>query len=280
MDAKAEAFIHPTAVVEPGARLGAGVRIGPFCHVSSDAVLRDNVQLVSHVSVMNATTIGAGTIVYPQAVLGAPPQNAKHKGGRTTLVIGRNCTIREAVTMHVGTDTSRGETLVGDNGNFLAYTHIAHDCVVGSNVTFANGATLGGHCEIGDNVNIGGLSAVHQFVRIGHHAFLGGCSALVGDLIPYGIAAGNRAKLRGLNIIGMKRSGVPRADIHALRRAYRLIFDPARPLSENVKLAADQFAGARAAEEVIDFIAERGKRSYCVPPVGGTGDDAADDEGD
>jgi UDP-N-acetylglucosamine acyltransferase len=278
MDVKAEAFIHPSAVVEAGARLGSGVHIGPFCHVSGEAMLDDNVELISHVSVMSATTVGAGTIVSPQAVLGGAPQNAKHKGGRTTLVIGRNCTIREAVTMHAGTDTSRGETKVGDNGNFLAYSHVAHDCIVGNNCTFANGATLGGHCEVGDNVTIGGLAAVHQFVRIGHHAFLGGCSALVGDLIPYGMAMGNRAKLRGLNIIGMKRSGLPRADIHALRGAYRLIFDRARPVSENLQLAAEQFAGSRAVEEVIGFISERGKRHYCVPPLGGTGDDDAGDD--
>ncbi|TIV49862.1 MAG: acyl-ACP--UDP-N-acetylglucosamine O-acyltransferase, partial [Mesorhizobium sp.] len=214
---KVETSIHPSSVVEEGARLGKGVRIGPFCHISADSIIGDRVELVSHVSVMGATTIGAGTKVYPMATLGAPPQNTKHKGGRTTLVVGENCTIREGVTMHVGTDSSRGETSVGDNGNFLAYAHIAHDCVVGKNATFANGATLGGHCEIGDNVYIGGLTAVHQFVRIGDNAFIGGCSAVVGDIIPYAIAAGNRAKLRGLNIIGLKRSGLPRSEIYLLR---------------------------------------------------------------
>ena len=162
------------------------------------------------------------------AVLGGPPQNTKHKGGRTTLAIGQNCTIREGVTMHLGTDVSRGETTVGDNGNFLAYVHIAHDCVVGNNVTLANGATLGGHCEVGDYVYIGGLSAVHQFVRVGHNAFLGGCSASVGDVIPYAMAVGNRAKLRGLNVVGMKRSGIPRAEIQALRARLQ---DDLRPLA-------------------------------------------------
>ena len=182
---------------------------------------------------MGATTIGAGSRIYPQAALGGPPQNAKHKGGRTTLVIGANCTIREGVTMHVGTDTSRGETIVGDNGNFLAYTHIAHDCIVGNNATFANGATLAGHCEIGDNVIIGGLTAIHQFVRIGDNAFLAGCSAIPGDVIPFGIARGNRAKLRGLNVIGMKRSGLPRAEIHAARRPIATCSTVARPIAEN-----------------------------------------------
>lgn len=270
--------IHPSSVVEPGASLGAGVRVGPFCHVGADAVLGDGVELVSHVAVLGATTIGAGTKVYPMAILGGPPQNMRHKGGRTTLTIGANCIIREGVTMHVGTDTSRGATEVGANGNFLAYAHIAHDCVVGNNVTFANGATLGGHCEIGDNVNIGGLTAVHQFVRVGDNAFLGGCSAVVGDVIPYAIATGNRAKLRGLNIIGLKRSGLPRAEIHLLRRAYRAIFDRSRTVAENVELAQAEFTGSAAAMKIIDFIANRGKRHYTVPPLKGGGDDDADDD--
>lgn len=275
---KIETAIHPSSVVEPGAQLGAGVRIGPFCHVSADAVLGDGVELASHVAVRGATTIGAGTKVYPMATLGAPPQNMRHKGGRTTLTIGANCTIREGVTMHLGTDTSRGATEVGDNGNFLAYAHIAHDCIVGRNVTFANGATLGGHCEIGDNVNIGGLTAVHQFVRVGDNAFLGGCSAIVGDVIPYAIAVGNRAKLRGLNIIGLRRSGLPRAEIHLLRQAYRAIFDRSHTVAENVELARVEFSGSAAAMKIIDFISNRGKRQYTVPPLKGGADDDADDE--
>jgi UDP-N-acetylglucosamine acyltransferase len=275
---KSETFIHPMAVVESGAKLGAGVRVGPFCHVSADAVLGDNVELISHIAVIGATTIGEGTKVFPQAVLGAVPQNAKHKGGRSTLVIGRNCTIREAVTMHAGTDTSRAETSIGDNGNFLAYVHVAHDCTVGTNATFANGATLAGHCEIGDYVNIGGLTAVHQFVRVGNNAFLGGCSAVSGDVIPYGIVAGNLAKLRGLNIIGLKRSGMSREDILALRKAYRMIFDRTRPLAENLIRAKAEFAGAPYAERIIGFMESRDKRNFCLPPVGGTSDDGADDD--
>jgi UDP-N-acetylglucosamine acyltransferase len=273
-----QTVIHPSSVIEPGAEIGAGVRIGPFCHVSADAVLGDNVELIGHVSILNATTIGAGTKVYPMSILGGPPQNAKHKGGRTTLTIGANCTIREGVTMHVGTDTSRGATDVGDNGNFLAYAHIAHDCIVGRNATFANGATLGGHCEVGDNVNIGGLTAVHQFVRVGDNAFLGGCSAIVGDVIPYAIAMGNRASLRGLNIIGLKRSGLPRAEIHLLRRAYRVIFDRSRTVAENVELARAEFSGSPTAMKIIDFISSRGKRHFAMPSLKGGADDDGDDE--
>jgi UDP-N-acetylglucosamine acyltransferase len=274
---QSQTVIHPSSVIEPGARIGSGARIGPFCHVSADAVIGDGVELVGHVSVLNATTIGEGTKVYPMATLGAPPQNNKHKGGRTTLVIGANCTIREGVTMHVGTDTSRGATVVGENGNFLAYAHIAHDCVVGRNATFANGATLGGHCEVGDNVNIGGLTAVHQFVRVGDNAFLAGCSAVVGDVIPYGIAVGNRAKLRGFNIIGLKRSGMPRAEIQEMRRAYRLIFDHNRTLAENVVKARAEFSGSPTVMKIIDFLTTRDKRYYTVPPLKGSDDDGDDE---
>ncbi|MER8374001.1 acyl-ACP--UDP-N-acetylglucosamine O-acyltransferase [Mesorhizobium sp. M1406] len=276
---KIKTSIHASSVVEEGAQIGQGVRIGPFCHVSADVVIGDGVELVSHVSVMGATSIGASTKVYPMATLGAPPQNTKHKGGRTTLVIGKNCTIREGVTMHLGTDSSRGETTVGDNGNFLAYAHIAHDCVVGNNATFANGATLGGHCEVGNNVYIGGLTAVHQFVRIGDNAFLGGCSAVVGDVIPFAIAVGNRASLRGLNIIGLKRSGLPRSEIHVLRKAYRMIFDRSRTVGENIEFAKAEFVSSPTAMKIIDFITSRGKRHYAVPSLkGGDGDDVDDED--
>ncbi|MER8803719.1 acyl-ACP--UDP-N-acetylglucosamine O-acyltransferase [Mesorhizobium sp. M0998] len=275
---KIQTVIHPSSVIEAGAQIGEGARIGPFCHVGPDAVIGDRVELVSHVSVIGATTIGASTKVYPMAILGGPPQNTKHKGGRTTLVIGENCTIREGVTMHVGTDSSRGETTIGDNGNFLAYAHIAHDCVVGKNATFANQATLGGHCEVGDNVYIGGLTAVHQFVRIGDNAFLGGCSAIVGDVIPYAIAVGNRASLRGLNIIGLKRAGLPRPEIHLLRKAYKTIFDRSRTVGENIEFAKAEFASSPTAMKIVDFIAGRGKRHYAVPSLKGSDGDDTDDE--
>ncbi|QPC87693.1 acyl-ACP--UDP-N-acetylglucosamine O-acyltransferase [Mesorhizobium sp. NBSH29] len=273
-----QAFIHPMAVVERGAELGAGVHIGPFCHVSAGAQLGDNVDLASHVAILGTTIIGAGTKVFPQAVLGAPPQNAKHTGGPSRLIIGANCTIREGATMHAGTDSSRAETRVGDNGNFLAYTHIAHDCIVGDNVTFANGATLGGHCEIGNFVNIGGLTAIHQFVRVGDRAFVGGFSGIVGDVIPYGIVSGSRAKLRGLNIVGMKRSGMSRPDIHALRAAYRVIFDRTRPLAENLEAAKTQFEADSIAWQIISFMNSKEKRQFTVPPVGGLADDGSDDD--
>jgi len=275
-----ETFIHPAAVIEAGAQLGAGVRVGPFCHISADAVIGDRVELKSHVAILGATTLGEGCIVFPQATLGAAPQNNKHKGGRTTLTVGKNCTIREGVTMHVGTDTSRGATTVGDNGLFLAYAHIAHDCVVGDNVTMANVATLGGHVEVGNNVTLGGLAAVHQMTRIGHHAFAGGGAIIDGDIIPFGMVMGNRARLRGLNVIGMRRSGLPRAEIFALRKAYKMIFDPTRSVAESIPLVEREFAASPIVRDVLDFIQARGKRHFTVPPLrNAVAEDAADDEG-
>ncbi|MFU0504585.1 acyl-ACP--UDP-N-acetylglucosamine O-acyltransferase [Pseudaminobacter sp. NGMCC 1.201702] len=275
---QSQAFIHPSSVVEEGANIAASAHIGPFCHIGKDAVIEEGVRLVGHVTIMSATTIGEGCTVYPQVVLGGPPQNLSHKGGRTTLTIGRNCTIREFVTMHTGSDNARGATIIGDNCTFLAYSHVAHDCTVGNNVTLTNGATLGGHCEIGDNVGIGGLSAVHQFVRVGHNAFLAGGSMIVGDVIPYAIAMGNRAKLRGLNVVGLRRSGMSKAEIMTLRRAYQTIFDRARPVSENVEIARVEFADSPAAMKIVDFISARGKRHYAVPPLKGAVDDDADDQ--
>lgn len=277
MSQKQEAIIHPSAVVESGAVIGKGSRIGPFCHVGPDVTIGEDVELVSHVAVMGATTIGDGCKVFPQAVLGALPQNLKHTGGRTTLTIGHNNVIRESVTMHIGSDTSRGATVVGDNGFFMAYSHIAHDCIVGNNVTMANGATLAGHCEIGDNVVIGGLTAVHQFARIGNNAFLSGCSAVPGDVIPFGLARGNLAKLRGLNVVGMRRSGMSKADIQMVRQAYRTIFDRSRTLVENLEIARRDFSGSAIAMSLVDFLSDRGKRYFVSPPLDGAADDGADD---
>lgn len=271
-----DATVHPSALVEKGAKLGSGVRIGPFCHVGADAVVGDGTELAAHVTIMGATTLGRNCTVYPNAVLGAPPQNTKHKGGRTTLVIGDDCTIREGVTMHTGTDTSRGETTVGDHGNFLAYAHVAHDCLVGRNVTMANLATLGGHCEVGDFVTIGGLSGVHQFSRIGHHAFIGGLSGVRGDVVPFGMASGQTATLRGLNVIGMKRTGMRREDVHAMRQAYRLIFDRTQPVGDNLERVAAEFKDRAPVMEIVDFIRNRGRRHLVVPALEGAGSEDAD----
>ena len=268
-----ETTIHPTAYVEPGATLGERVSIGPFCHVGPGVALGDDVQLVGHVSIVGVTTLGSGSIVHPHAALGGPPQDTKHKGGPTTLTIGSNSIIRESVTMHTGTDYGHGATKVGDNGFFLAYSHVAHDCTVGNNVTLTHGATLGGHSEIGDYVIIGGLPAVHQVVPIGRRAFVGGCSAVVGDVIPYGMAVGNRAKLRGFNVVGLKRSGMTRSELQALRDAYRVLFSRQRTIAENAETVRRDFADNAAVMEIVDFLTSRGKRHFAVPPLHDDDDD-------
>lgn len=262
------------AVVETGAELGAGVSIGPFCHVSADAILGDGTRLVSNVSILGATTLGSGCEVHPMAVLGSPPQNFKHKGGRTTLTIGRDCVIREGVTMHLGSDTDRGATTVGDNCYFMNHVHIGHDCHVGNRVIMASVATLGGHVEIGDRVNIGGLSAVHQFVRIGHDAFIGGMTAIVGDVIPYAMAAGNRARLRGLNVVGLRRSGRTSSELKRMREAYRAIFGAQGGFADNLARAAETYADFEPAMQIVDFLSVRGKRQFTLPDRGGADDDA------
>ena len=272
-------LIHQSAVVEKGAALGVRVEIGPFCHVGPQAVLGDGVRLASHVSVSGATTVGAGTQVQAFAALGGPPQDKKYKGGATTLVIGANCDIRESVTMHRGTEHGGGRTTVGDNGFFLAYSHVAHDCIVGNNVTLTHGATLGGHCEIGDGVIVGGLAAVHQFVRVGHHAFVAGMAAVVGDVIPYGMAVGNRAALRGFNIVGMKRSGMSRAELATMRAAYRMLFAPGSTVGDNAEAVRREFSGSPAVMDILDFLTSRGKRHFTVPALDERGD-AAGDGGD
>lgn len=273
-----ETSIHPSAVIETGAKLGAGVQIGPFCHVSAEAELDDEVELISHVAIHGRTSIGSGTRVWPQVTLGGQPQNFGHTGKPTDLVIGRNCILREGMTAHVGSDRGHGKTVIGDNCYLMAYTHIAHDCILGDHVVMANCATLAGHCEVGDHAIISGLTAVHQFVRVGHHAFIGGCSALVGDVIPYGMAAGNKAFLRGFNIIGMKRSGVARSDILALRKAYRMIFDRSRTIAENAPDVRKEFADNKSVIEIVDFLTERSKRYYCVPKLGNPADNDGEQE--
>jgi UDP-N-acetylglucosamine acyltransferase len=273
-----ETFIHPLAIVEPGAKIGPGSHIGPFCHVGPEVELGEGNRLISHVVIAGATTLGRNCVVHPQAVLGGPPQSVGHKGGRTTLTIGDNCIIREYVSISTGTDFGRGATTVGNNGYFLAYVHIAHDCSIGNNVTMTNGATLAGHCEVGDFVGIGGLTAIHQHTRIGHNAFIAGGSMILGDVIPYAMVGGNRATLRGMNVVGMKRSGVPRAEILKLRLAYKTLFDRSRTLAENIEIAREQFADSPYAMKVVAFLMERGKRQFTLPPLKGAADDDADDQ--
>lgn len=260
-----EAIVHPLALVETGARLGRGVRVGPFCHVGADVVLGDDVELVGNVSVLGATTIGAGTKVYPNAALGGPPQNTSHKGGRTTLSIGRNCVIRESATAHVGSDNSRGATIIGDGCMIMSYAHVAHDCVIGNSVTMANGTQLAGHVEVSDNVIFGGLSAVHQFVRIGRNAFIGGQAGVERDVIPYGMVIGSRGGLRGFNIVGLKRAGAAKSELHGLRSAYRMLFDQSRPMADNVERVRAAYGDLPRVADILAFMDGPTKRNFVIP---------------
>ena len=259
--------IHPHAVVEPGARLGAGVRIGPFCHVGPDVALGDGVELLSHVAVAGRTTIGANTRVFPFASLGHAPQDLKFKGEPSTLEIGARCMIREGVTMNPGTEAGGLLTKVGDDCAFLAYSHVAHDCIVGNSVIFSNNVMLAGHCHVGDFVIIGGGAGVHQFVRIGHHAFIGAMSGIANDVIPYGMAVGDnrQASLSGLNIVGLRRRGFANEQVHELRRAYRLLFAAEGTLKERVEDVSQEFAEHPLIHEILDFIRDGGDRAICTP---------------
>lgn len=257
--------IHASAIVEDGAKLGEGVRIGPFSFVGAEAVLEDGVELISHAVVTGRTTIGARARIFPFASLGHQPQDLKYKGEASTLKIGADCQIREGVTMNPGTEGGGMATIVGDRCTFLANSHVGHDCRVGNGVIFSNNVMLAGHCEVGDFAIIGGGAAVIQFARVGPHSFVGGMSGLENDLIPYGMALGNRAYLSGLNIIGLQRRGFSREKIHDLRRAYRLLFAAEGTLAERMADIADEFEDHETVQEILEFIRVGGKRSLCTP---------------
>lgn len=259
--------IHPNAVIEQGAEIGAGVTIGPFCHIGPNAVIADGVELISHVIVAGRTRIGERTRVFPFASLGHQPQDLKFKGEVTTLAIGADCMIREGVTMNPGTEGGGSMTVVGNKSVFLANSHVGHDCVVGDNVILSQAAMLAGHCTIADFVIVSGGAAVIQFARVGQHAFIGGLSGLENDLIPYGMALGNRAHLAGLNIVGLKRRGFPQSEIHTLRRAYRLLFAAEGTMAERVADVAAEFEGVASVHEILEFIRAgvNSKRALCAP---------------
>jgi UDP-N-acetylglucosamine acyltransferase len=257
--------IHPTAVIDPKAQIAEGVEIGPYCVVGPDVVLDRGVRLISHVVVEGRTHIGEGTVLYPFASLGFRPQDLKYKGEPSTLEIGKNNQIREYVTMSPGTEGGGMVTRVGDGGLFMINVHIAHDCQIGNNVVFANCATLAGHVTVGDYAVLGGLAAVHQFVRIGPYAMIGGMSGVESDVIPYGTVMGERAHLAGLNLIGLERRGFTREEIHALRRAYRMLFASEGTMAERVEDVGNLFPENVLITSVVDFIRNRASRALCQP---------------
>lgn len=259
------AEVHPTALVDTGARLGERVSIGPYCVIGPNVVIENDVEIVSHVVVAGHTTIGEKTRIYPFSSLGHPPQDLKYKGEPTRLVIGSNNIIREHVTMNPGTAGGGGLTRVGSHGLFMVGIHVAHDCKVGDHVVMANSATLGGHVHVGDYAILGGLCAVHQFVRIGRYAMIGGMSGVENDVIPYGSVMGDRARLSGLNVIGLKRRGFSREDIHNLRTAYRLLFAQEGTMAERIEDVAGLYRESRPVMDLVDFIRQDSPRAICQP---------------
>jgi len=260
--------IHASSIIERGAQLGEGVVIGPFCHVGAQVALGDGVRLMSHVSLAGATHIGARTRIFPFASIGHEPQDLKYRGEPVRLTIGEECLIREGVTMNPGTAGGGFETIVGARCTFLAQSHVAHDCKLGDDIILSNNVMLAGHCQIGDFAIVSGGSAAHQFVRIGAHAFIGGLAGVENDVIPYGIALGNRAALAGLNFVGLKRRGFSREDIHDLRRAYQQLFAAKGTLKERAEDVASAFPNHAPVQQIVAFLREGGERAICMPRPG------------
>ncbi len=258
--------IDSSARVEPGAVIGNDVSIGPYCIVGADVTIGEGCRLVAHVHLTGHTEIGAGTVIYPFASLGTPPQSVKYRGGQTRLVVGAQCDIRECVTMNTGTEDGGGVTAVGDRCFLMAGSHVGHDCHVGNDVTFANNAVLGGHVTVGNHSFLGGQAAVHQFVRIGEGAMLGGLSGITRDVIPFGFAFGPKAELVGLNIVGLKRRGHGRADMHRVRRCYRTLFFGAGEFRDRLGAAAVEFSADPLTGKIIEFLRDGGSRPPMMPP--------------
>lgn len=256
--------IHPSAVIDPGAEIGPGCIIGPFCVIGPQVVLGPDVVLKSHVVVTGDTHIGAGSTVFSFAVIGEIPQDKKFAGESTQLRIGARNRIREHVTMNPGTEGGGGLTRIGDDGLFLAGCHIAHDCHVGDRVVVVNHSAVAGHCEIGDDVVIGGLSGVHQFVRIGRGAMIGALSMVTRDVMPFGLVQGPRAELDGLNLVGLKRRGVARGDIAALRAALGGLRGGAGAFHDRAEAIRAE-ADSALVQEMLDFVLGASERSVLTP---------------
>ncbi len=257
--------VHATAMVDPQARLGDGVEIGPYCIVGPEVELGGGVILHGHVVVAGRTQVGARTQIFPFASIGHRPQDMKYAGEPSELIIGSDNMLREHVTMNPGTEGGDMITRVGDCGLFMMGAHVAHDCQIGDRVILANNATLGGHVVVEDDAIIGGLSAIQQFVRIGRHAMIGGMSGVEHDVIPYGLATGERARLRGLNVVGMKRHGLARADMQTLSQAYGRLFGPDDTLAERVERLAAELGDAAGVADIVAFVRAKSSRALCRP---------------
>ena len=257
-------MIHQTAIIDQKAKINKNVKIGPYSVIGPDVEINENTEVQSHVSILGNTKIGKNNKIYSFASIGNDPQDLKYKGEETKLEIGNNNKIREYVTINPGTDGGGGLTKIGNNCLFMVSAHIAHDCFVGDNVILANNVPLGGHAHIEDNAIIGGNSAVQQFTRVGKFAMIGGMCGVVRDIIPYGIAHGNRSKLQGLNIIGLRRKKIANRDIMILSDAYKEIFKNEN-LTENLNNLSKELRKHELVSEVVSFIEKDKKRPICTP---------------
>lgn len=259
------AGVHATAVVHPDARIDATATIGPFSTVGPEVTLAAGVVLHSHVAVAGHTTVGARTAIFPFASIGHQPQDLKYRGESSTLVIGADCILREGVTINPGTAGGGLQTVVGDRCAFLANAHVGHDCRVGSDVILSNNVMLAGHVTVEDHAIFGGGAAAIQFSRIGTYAFVGGLSGVENDVIPYGSVIGNRARLGGLNVVGLRRAKVTREEIAALRQAVRDLFAAEGTLAARVDGIAARHAGSALVERLVAFVRAGGDRALTPP---------------
>ena len=257
--------IHKSAIVDTKAQIGKNVNIGPYSIIGPNVKIKNNVKIHSHVNIQGDTIINEKTEIFPFTSLGTIPQDLKYQGEKSKLIIGKSNIIREHVTINPGTKGGGLTTKVGNNCLLMVGSHVAHDCNLGNNVIMANNATLAGHVKIDEFAIIGGLSAVHQFVRIGKHAMIGGMSGVENDVIPFGSVMGNRAYLSGLNIIGLKRRGFNRKQIHDLRTAFRLIFSIEGTALERLKDATKIYKKNKVVMEIVRFIKNKSSRAICQP---------------
>ena len=257
-------FIHPGAVVAEGAQIGEGCRIGPFAVIGPDVVLAAGVEVKSHAVVTGWTEVGAGTVIFPFACVGEVPQDLKFAGERTRLIVGERCRIREGATLNTGTAGGGGVTRVGDDCLLMTGAHIGHDAQLGNRIVLANQVAIAGHCQIGDDVIIGGLSGIHQWVRIGRGAIIGAVTMVSHDVMPHGLVQGPRGDLEGLNLVGLKRRGVERSEISALRAAYQALAAGEGSFQERARALADTTDSPMVAE-ICAFILSDSDRSFLTP---------------
>jgi len=258
-------MIHSTAIISNKSKIGNNVEIGAYSVIGDGVEIADDVKIMSHVCIEGDTYIGQGTKIFPFAALGFQPQDLKFHGEKSTVIIGRNNSIREYVTIHPGTEGGAMQTVIGDNNLLMIGVHVAHDCIIGNNTVLANNVTLAGHVEIGDYAIIGGLSAIHQFVRVGHNAIIGGMTGVERDVIPFGAVKGERGHLYDVNVLGLKRANFSRKEIFAIREAYQIIFFGNDVLSENLNNAEKKLQNFDGVKEIVNFMRYKSSRSYCLP---------------